>query len=114
MKTWKWECLVVALVLCYVTYEYANNLVNWITTIAVYLTFNHAQISDRLQERQEVMDEPTVECYHKLNKYFIGKEILWIIAFLSMQNYAALAGCVMFALYPFWRKLYRRIKPLKK
>jgi hypothetical protein len=113
MKTWHYEVIFVGLVLCGVTIFFANNWINWITTAAVWVTFNHAQIADRLQERQGVMDKPTVECYHKLNKLFATKEVLWIVAFVLMKNYAAIIGSIMFALYPIWRKIYRKYKPLK-
>jgi hypothetical protein len=113
MRTWKIEIIIVCAILTTVTFCFANNWVNWITTVAILLTFNHAQIGDRLQERQAVMDKPTVECYHKLNKLFAGKEVCWIIAFVLMKNYAAIVGSGLFALYPLWRKYYRKkIKPL--
>lgn len=108
MKTWVYEIIVVGIVLCIVTILFANNWINWVTTIAILFTFNHAQIGDRLQERQAKMDKPTVECYHKLNKLFTAKEITWIIAFLLMQNYSAIVGSAMFAVYPLWRNYYRK------
>jgi len=52
MRTWKYEILVVGLVLAVVTILTKNDWVNWVTTVAILLTFNHAQIGDRLQERQ--------------------------------------------------------------
>lgn len=112
MKTWHYEILVVGAILCLTTLLFANDLVNWVTTAAILLTFNHAQIGDRLQEKQANMDRPTVECYHKLNKLFVGKEVLWIIAFILMGNWAAIVGSAMFALYPVWRKYYRRKYPI--
>lgn len=113
MRTWHYEILFVGIVLACVAYLFANNWINWLTTAALLVTFNHAQIGDRLQERQKVMVIRTVECYHKLNKLFMAKEIMWIIAFAVMQNYAAIVGSVLFFLYPWWRKLYRKkIKPI--
>lgn len=113
MRTWVYEIVVMAIILCLVNFIAANNWINWITTIAILLTFNHGQIGDRLQERQKNMSKPTVECYHKLNKLFAGKEVVWIIAFILMENYAAIVGSVLFFIYPFWRKYYRKkIKPL--
>ena len=112
-KTWHFELSVVAIVLCGVTYFFHNDLVNWITCAAMLVTFNHGIIGDRLQERQANMSKPTVECYYKLNRLFYQKEILWIAVFLLSGNYAAIAGSVMFFLYPFWRRYYRKnIKPL--
>jgi hypothetical protein len=113
IQTWIYEILVVGIILSAVTLCFANNLINWVSTIAILLTFNHGQIGDRLQERQSKMDKPTVECYHKLNKLFAGKEIVWIAAFLLMKNYAAIVGSALFFVYPFWRKYYRKnIKPI--
>lgn len=114
MRTWHIEISFVGAILFLITCFFANNWINWITTIAILVTFNHGQIGDRLQERQSKMDQPTVECYYKLNRLFTAKEILWIIAFLLMKNYAAIVGSVLFALYPYWRKYYRKkIKPLE-
>jgi O-antigen/teichoic acid export membrane protein len=114
MKTWHYEILIVTSVLCFTTFLFANNLINWITTAAIVITFNHASVGDRLQERQAKMEIPTVECYYKLNRLFAIKEVLWIAAFLAMKNYAAIVGSAMFFLYPIWRKYYRKhIKPLQ-
>jgi|SRR6478672_9648500 len=113
MKTWHYEIAVVAACLCTVTFLFSNDWANWITTVAILFTFNHGQIGDRLQEQQHNLSVKTVECYHKLNKLFAAKELLWITAFLIMNNYAAILGSVLFFLYPFWRKYYRKnIKPL--
>ena len=113
LRTWHYEVAVMTLVLCVVNYFFANNAINWVTTLAIILTFQHGQIGDRLQERQDKLEIKTVECYHKLNKLFAGKEIVWIIAFIMMKNYAAIVGSLLFFLYPFWRKYYRKhIKPI--
>jgi hypothetical protein len=107
MKTWHFEIVIVSIILALVTYWLKNDIVNWLTTLAIIFTFNHAQIGDRLQEKQANMDKPTVECYHKLHKVFVIKEILWITAFIYMGNYAATAGSILFIMYPAWRRWYR-------
>ena len=113
IKTWVYELLVVGTVLVSTTLLFSNDVINWITTIAIIFTFMHAQIGDRLQERQKVLDKPSVACYWKLNWYFGIKELLWITAFIMMGNYAAIVGSLMFSIYPLWRNYYRtRIKPL--
>lgn len=115
MRTWHYEVLIVSILLSLVTFFFANNWVNWVTTLAIVLTFQHAQIGDRLQERQEKLEIKTVECYHKLNKLFSAKELVWILAFLLMKNYSAIVGSVLFFVYPMWRKYYRKnIKPLQQ
>jgi hypothetical protein len=111
-KTWHFEVGIVAIILCTITFFFANNWTNWIATAAVIITFNHATICDRLQEKQSRMIRPTVECYHKLHRLFVSKEILWIVFFIMTGSYSAIVGSGLFALYPLWRKLYRRhIKP---
>lgn len=113
LRTWHLELAVVATTLVVLTYFLANNLDNWIATLAVAITFGYTQISDRLAEKQKLLPDPSVECYWKLNYYFWAKEIIWVILFIRIHSYAALGGCVIFALYPFWRKFYRfKIKPL--
>ena len=113
MRTWHYELIVVSLVLTIICFCEANNIINWLTTAAIIFTFQHAQIGDRLQERQGIMDKPTVQCYWKLSYLFGIKEVLWIVCFILMRNYAAIVGSVMFAMYPIWRKYYRaHIKPL--
>ena len=112
LRTWHYELGVVALSISATTYFMHNDLINWLTTAAVIFTFQHAQIGDRLQEKQAILDKPTVECYKKLSKMFIIKEILWISAFILMANYAALVGSILFMIYPYWRKYYRIKHPL--
>ncbi len=113
MKTWHYEIIFFAVVLFITDYFFANNLVNWVTMCAILMTFNCAQIGDRLQEGQRKMVLPTIDCFHKMNKLFSAKEILWMLAFVLMKNYAAIIGSVLFFVYPFWRKFYRsKIKPL--
>ena len=113
IRTWHYEFLVVIFSLITITYLIANNVDNWIATLAVCITFGYTQISDRLMERQKVMQTPDVDCYWKLVYYFWAKEIVWIILFLKLHSLASLGGCFIFAIYPFWRKYYRKnIKPI--
>lgn len=114
MRTWIKGVLVVGAVLCVVTLLTGNTKVNWVITAAIIMTFQHAQIADRLQERQAKMAVPDVACYYKLNWLFAIKEILWITAFIMLKTWSAIIGADMFALYPLWRKYYRsKIKPRK-
>lgn len=113
LKTWHFEYAFVIIILSSITYLFANNINNWIATLAVCITFGYSQISDRLIERQQALTRPDVECYWKLNYYFWAKEIIWVILFIKLESYAALGGCLLFGLYPFWRKFYRnKIKPV--
>ncbi len=114
MKTWKQEMLFVAGVLLAVN-GFRNDFhpLEILAAIAVFLTFGHAQIADRLAEKESQRDNPEVDCYKKLWYYFVGKEILWCLYFLLSHSYSALAGVAIFFCYPFWRIFYRKhIRPL--
>jgi len=113
-RTWMFEWLVVFSVLATVTIATGNKPVEWLGTFAVLFTFGHAAITNRLAERQAMMPVPEVDCYHWSDRYFILKEILWLAYFLLYKSYAALIGVAIFLLYPFWRRLYRRWRPLDR
>lgn len=114
MKTWKKEALVITAVLFVQLFFTGFTFPEIIGSLAVFFTFLHAQIADRMQERQAILEKPDVHCYWKSNWYFAIKELLWISFFLMTHSYAALSGAILFFLYPFWRKYWRKIKPLKK
>lgn len=52
-----------------------------VAVAAVFFTFKHATVADRMQERQAIQAVPDVECWRKSNQFFITKEILWIAFF---------------------------------
>lgn len=85
-----------------------------IALLAVFMTFQHAIIADRMQERQAAQASPDVECYWKSNWYFMTKEALWIAFFFMTQSWAALMGAFVFFCYPFWRKWYRKHYPMDR
>ncbi len=114
IRTWMFEWLVVFSILATVTILTGNKIVEWIGTFAVLFTFGHAAISNRLIERQTKMSTPDVECYKWSDRYFLVKEVLWFAYFLMYKSYAALIGVIIFMLYPFWRKFYRKWKPLDR
>jgi len=113
MKTWVKEFIIMSIILILALLKFSDSLLNCLTTLAVLISLNLVQISDRLQERQGQMEVADVHCYWKVNYLLVAKEILWITVFLITKNYAGVIGSVMFALYPYWRKYYRKnIKPL--
>lgn len=114
MKTWQHEMLFVAGVLLLANmFGGKPNPVELLGAIAVFLSFGHAQIADRLAEKEGQKKIPEVDCYKKLWYYFIGKELFWLAYFLMNHSYSALAGVFVFLTYPFWRKFYRtNIRPL--
>ena len=74
---------------------------------AVLLTFGHAQIADRLAEKEAEKSFPEVDCYRKMWYYFVGKELFWLLYFFLNHSYSALVGVFVFLTYPVWRRVYR-------
>lgn len=101
------ESAVVGLVLTTVLFLKRFTLPELVCSAAVWVTFMHGQVADRMQEKQAVLSKPDVHCYKWSARYFLVKEFLWIGYFLLSHGYAALAGAGLFFLYPFWRKFYR-------
>jgi hypothetical protein len=114
MKTWQGEAIVVGVVLLIQLFFTSFTYSEVICSLAVFFTFLHAQVADRMQERQAMLETPDVHCHWKSNWFFMIKEFLWITFFLMTSAYAALSGAILFFLYPFWRKYWRKIHPLNK
>jgi hypothetical protein len=87
---------------------FGHSKMEYIGWLAVLATFGHASIADRMAEKQAALATPTVECYRWSLGYYITKEACWFVYFIAFHSYAALCGCVVFLLYPIWRKFYRR------
>lgn len=109
MKTWKIETLVVAAILLAVNF-FTHRLftIEILASIAVLLSFGYASIGDRLLEQEAARAEPQVECYRKMQYYFMGKEFFWFLYFLLNHSYSALTGVLIFFAYPIWRRIYRK------
>lgn len=114
IKTWMYEATVVAIVLLAVWLITGHRWIEGVGALAVFFTFKHAQIADRMQERQAIKETPDVPCYRLSNRYFIMKEALWIFFFAVTGAYSAITGAAIFCLYPFWRKWYRKRKPIQQ
>lgn len=52
-----------------------------------------------------------VECYRWLQRYFIGKELCWLVYFVWLGAWSALVGVFIFMLYPLWRRYHLRPRP---
>ena len=107
MRTWQVELAVVALVLSAVALV-SPGWTSWIGAAAVTLSFAHAQVADRLQEKEAARPVPEVDCHRWLIRYLVSKEVLWAVYFISNRSWPALAGVVLFVAYPFWRRWWRR------
>ncbi len=118
-KTYRFEELFVISILSIVTIATGGlfSIWRWIEVLAVFLTFVHASIGQRLEEHQRYQFEQegraTVECFHKLGPVFVGKEFLWMIAFIHAQLWPALVGVFIFLMYYPWRVEWRRAHPLQ-
>lgn len=112
---WQIESAVVLLILLTQLFFVEVSLKEVVGSLAVWITFMHGQVSDRMQEKMAEQAEPDVECYRWSNRYFMAKEVLWILYFFMTGAYAAITGAAVFFLYPLWRKIYRkRIEPWRK
>ena len=104
-RTWHVEAAFVGLVLATVVIATGREKlwVEWLAALAVWLTFQHASISFRLQEAEERRTVFEVECHKKLKWYFLGKEACWFAYFTALGAWSALVGVFVFLLYPWWR-----------
>lgn len=113
-NTYHIEMFVVAVILLITLLITQKWYIEWIWTLAVFLTFWHASVANRLEEsewkRQQKweLDEHRVWCWYKLQRYYYAKEICWTIYFIFLWARSALVGVMIFLLYWPWRKLYRK------
>lgn len=82
-------------------------LIIWISAGAVFGSFLHAQVGTYMAEDMSYTEQPLTPCYHKLGEYWVCKEILWFLVFFISGAYPAIAGNVIFLLFPVWRKIYK-------
>ncbi len=111
-NTWHWEAIFVALVLLSVFILTSKSYIEALGTLAVFFTFMHASVAERLSEAEEKrsfkQEKVIVACYYKLSRYFYMKEVLWFLYFSLLGAWSALIGVIIFLLYPIWRKYWRK------
>ena len=118
MKTYHIENMTVFLILTSVVVVTGNelNIWKWIEVFAVHFTFLHASVAQRLEERQRFKHKShgvvEVDCYYKLPWYLVGKEVLWLVTFIHLQAWPALAGVLIFLAYYPWRSIWRKYHPV--
>lgn len=128
MRTWQVELLVAAIVLFGVALLAGGSWVQLVGAGAVALSFAHAQVADRLAEAEadrrgnELLWVPAenrrnnrqeftprlAHCHAWAVRYLVGKELLWLVYFVALGAWSALAGVGLFLLYPLWRRGWRR------
>lgn len=114
MKTWHCEAAFIAVVLAGTVLASGGSATEWIGALAVWISSRHMSVADRLQEREAVREQAEVSCYRWLNRYWVAKEAIWLQYFVLLEAWSALAGVVLFLLYPYWRRVYRRWRPVDR
>ena len=95
-------------------------LIEIVASLAVFFSFAHMKVSNRLEEREayriknNTADSFSVSYSHKITRYLYIKEFLWIVYFVLIGAWSALVGAFVFLLYPSWRRLWRKYHPLEK
>jgi len=123
-RTWEYEVLFVASILVLVGILTSPNIsavitdsraalqffIIWISAAAVLCSFLHAQIGAFMAEDMSHAEEPITPCFHKLETYWMWKEVLWLSVFFISGAYPAIAGNIIFILYPSWRREYKKAR----
>jgi len=112
MKTWHIEATVMAMALAVTVIASGGAAAEWIGAVAVWLSSRHMSVADRLQEQEAAREQAGVDCHQWLNRYWLAKEAVWVQYFVLLEAWSALVGAVLFIAYPYWRRLYRRWRPL--
>lgn len=116
LKTYNIENFFVLISLLSISILFGKDYIEYIAVLAVYFTFKHANISNRMEEQEEkrknLGQEIKVECYKKSIQFFYVKEILWFSYFALNGSYSALAGVIIFLIYGYWRKTWRKYNPI--
>jgi hypothetical protein len=112
VPTWAFEAMIVALPLGTVA-AFRGQWIEWVGAAAVLASFMHAQVADRMAEKQSAMAKPDVTCFRWTLRYFVMKEGLWFAYFVALGAWSALVGVLVFLLYPIWRQAYRARVPMK-
>jgi hypothetical protein len=107
MKTWVWELAFVWVVLIGVVAVTHGGPVEGVGTMAVLATFAHAQVAERMREKEALKSRPDVHCHRWSTRYFFAKELLWLSYFIAHRSWSALVGVGVFLAYPFWRSWWR-------
>lgn len=112
-RTWHVEAAVMAAILAATVIATGNTLIEWVGAGAVFLSSRHMSIADRMREREEQRLVSEVPCHAWLDRYWVAKEVLWLGYFIALGAWSALVGVGMFLAYPYWRRLYRRWRPIR-
>lgn len=116
VQTFVIEYVFVGIILIAVALISKKGWIEWLGVGAVFLTFGHASIAERLREREALrhLKKTPIEvaCYWKLSYYFYAKEVLWFAYFIFIGAWSALVGVGVFLIYTPWRTYYRKWHPV--
>jgi len=117
-KTWQIEATFIFVCLLIIWLISGGSYVEGIGALAVFFTFMHASVANRLEEaenKRAAKEAPLlVSCYKLLNRYYYTKESLWLIYFILKFSVAGLAGVALFLVYPIWRVYYTKNRDKRK
>ena len=102
-RMWQKELILVGIILSITPFLH-KSFWEFLGALAVLFSFAHAQISFRYVEKFKTDNK--VDCWKWSQRYFILKEILWVIYFVKLGACSALIGCAVFLLHPIWRTFY--------
>lgn len=120
LYTYQVEFIFVASLLVLVVVLKGGSWIEFVGAGAVFFTFAHAKVANRLSEREEYRnkkgedDKTILSYYFKIKRYFYLKEVLWFAYFTLLGAWSALVGTVIFLLYQPWRNLWRKYHPLSE
>ena len=89
--------------------------IEWIGVVAVFISFGHMTLSDRLAEREVALHKSRIRknVHTLLNAYLVSKEILWFAYFILVGAWSALTGVILFLAYPLWRRYWKKHHHIK-
>lgn len=102
LRTWQIEACFVGSALAAVAIACGKDLVEWVGVVAVFFTWMHASVADRLAAQPHA-----VQCHAWARRYWFVKEALWCLYFAAMGAWSALAGVALFLAYGPWRTAWR-------
>lgn len=117
--TWQVEQAIVFLVLALVAIGRliitGHGWVEWLGVFAVSFSAQHASVAKDMEfrERQRVEKggQAEVHCFRWLQRYFYLKESFWLVYFLLVGAYSALAGVGIFLALGWWWKVWQKHRP---
>ncbi len=114
LRTWQVEAAFVATLLIVVALLSGKGAREWLGVFAVFFTWSHASVADRLVESAAAARSSAAHCHRWAGRYYWAKETLWFGYFVWLGAWSAVAGCVLFLAWPLWRKAWRSAGPSQR